>query len=88
MDGPRLHRIAVVGEVLAGFGATIRYLPAHSPEFHPIEMARSWLRRRMHKAASRKIRTLHEVIERDWIDLTPDLCAARVRHDGYGATST
>ena len=88
MDGPRLHRIAGVAEVLGGFGAAVRYLPAYSPEFNPIEMTWSWLKRRMRKEAPRKIRILREVVDRIWNCLTPDLCAAWVRHAGYGINST
>jgi transposase len=88
MDGPRIHRVAGVQEALAEFGATALYLPAYSPELNPIEMAWSWLKGALRKAAPRRIQGLREAIERVWSKITSDLCRAWIRHAGYAVPST
>ena len=38
MDNLRTHKIAGVREAIEAAGATVRYLPAYSPDLNPIEM--------------------------------------------------
>src|SRR5258708_19709593 len=44
MDNLRTHKIDGVRQAIAAVGATIRYLPAYSPDFNPIEMPFSKLK--------------------------------------------
>ena len=39
MDNLASHKVAGVKETIEGAGATLRYLPAYSPDFNPIEQA-------------------------------------------------
>ena len=43
MDNLRTHKIDRVRQALHAVGATVRYLPAYSPDLNPIEMAFSKL---------------------------------------------
>lgn len=43
MDNVRTHKVAGVAEAIAAAGATLRYLPAYSPDLNPIENAYSKL---------------------------------------------
>lgn len=88
MDGPRLHRVQGVAETLARFGALPCYLPAYSPELNPIEMAWSWLKAAIRKAAPRQIGLLRQTVEKHWARITASMCEAWIRHAGYIAPST
>ncbi len=86
MDGPSIHRVEGVAEVLAEYGATALYLPPYSPELNPIEMAWAWIKALMRRAPPRSLPVLRERIEELWARITPDLCAAWIRHCGYQST--
>lgn len=83
MDRPKIHRVAGVREAVEGRGATIIYLPAYSPELNPIEMAWSWLKRRLRKAPPRRIGDLIRRVRELWSTITATLCSAWVRRSGY-----
>ncbi len=53
MDNLRTHKIDGVREAIAAVGATVRYLPAYSPDLNPIEMAFSKLKAALRKGAKR-----------------------------------
>jgi transposase len=44
MDNLRTHKIDGVRQAIAAVSATVRYLPAYSPDLNPIEMAFSKLK--------------------------------------------
>lgn len=88
MDGPRIHRVEGVKEALAEFKATALYLPAYTPELNPIEMAWSWLKGRIRKAAPRRIKNLRRVVASAWSEITSALCQGWIRHAGYALPST
>lgn len=83
MDGPRLHRVAGVTEILAKHGASAIYLPPYSPELNPIEMCwsvmKAWIRQWTPRATDR----LLQAIDRAWEGVTEALCTAWIRHSGY-----
>ena len=51
MDNPRTHKVDGVAAAIAAAGATVRYLPAYSPDLNPIEMAFAKLKEAMRKGA-------------------------------------
>jgi len=58
MDNLRTHKIEGVREAIEAAGATVRYLPAYSPDFNPIEQAFSKLKMALRKGAARTVTTL------------------------------
>jgi len=53
MDNLASHKVAGVKETIEGAGATLRYLPAYSPDLNPIEQAFAKLKAALRKAAAR-----------------------------------
>jgi transposase len=82
-DGPSIHRVAGVVETLAEFGATALYLPAYSPELNPIEMTWAWVKKLVRDQPTQTLRLLCSLVASIWGQVTPDLCAGRLRHSGY-----
>lgn len=83
MDGPSIHRVEGVAEILAERGATVMYLPPYSPELNPIEMTWSWLKNLLRTVPPRKLSLLKDHVERHWATITKELCKGWVGHCGY-----
>jgi len=83
MDNLRTHKIDGVREAIAAVGATVRYLPAYSPDFNPIEMAFSKLKAALRKGAKRTVKELWRLIGKLVKSFVPDQCANYFRHAGY-----
>jgi transposase len=61
MDNLRPHKIDGFRDAIKAAGATLRYLPAHSPDLNPIEQAFSKLAA-LRKGAARTVTTLLKLI--------------------------
>ena len=72
-------------EAVRAAGATVRYLPAYSPDLNPIEMAFSKLKAALRKGAKRTVTELWKLIGRLVKSFAPDECANYFRHAGYRA---
>lgn len=83
MDNLRTHKIGGVREAIAAVGATVRYLPAYSPDLNPIEMAFSKLKAALRKGAKRTVTKLWKLIGKLVKSFAPDECANYFRHAGY-----
>jgi transposase len=68
MDNLRTHKVDGVREALRMIGATVRNLPAYSPDLNPIEMAFSKLKAALRKGALAINRQARQII-----------CAGRMR---------
>ena len=84
MDNLRTHKIEGVREAIEAAGATVRYLPAYSPDLNPIEQAFSKLKMALRKGAARTVTTLLKLIGRLIKTFAPEECANYFRHAGYG----
>jgi transposase len=84
MDNLRTHKIDGVARAIEAVGATLRYLPAYSPDLNPIEMAFSKLKTALRKGAARTVKALMKLIGRLIKTFAPDECANYFRHAGYG----
>ena len=73
MDNLRTHKIVGVREAIEGIGATLRYLPAYSPDLNPIEQAFSKLKAALRKGAARTVNAL------DFTSLPTSVCTRRMR---------
>lgn len=61
-DNLSSHKVAGVREAIEAVGATIRYLPAYSPDLNPIEKLFAKLKALLRRAAMRQVDTLWEHI--------------------------
>ena len=84
MDNLRTHKVDGVREAVEAAGAHVRYLPAYSPDFNPIEMAFSRLKAALRKGAARSVTALVKLIGKLVKSVAPDECANYFRHAGYG----
>ena len=66
-----------------GSRATVRYLPAYSPDLNPIEMAFSKLKTALRKGAARTVKALMKMIGKLLKTFAPEQCANYFRHAGY-----
>ena len=83
MDNLRTHKIDGVAAAIATAGATVRYLPAYSPDLNPIEMAFSKLKAALRKGAKRTVKELWRLIGKLVKSFAPGECANYFRHAGY-----
>jgi transposase len=84
MDNLRTHKIDGVRQAIETVGATVRYLPAYSPDLNPIELAFSKLKTALRKGAARTVNALWKLIGRLSRTFAPEQCVNYFRHAGYG----
>src|SRR5215813_11253140 len=82
-DNPPAHKVPGVREVIKARGATLRYLPRHSPDLNPIEMLFSKLNADVSKVADRTVPRLCRRIGSFARRLTADEVSNYFRHVGY-----
>jgi putative transposase len=75
MDNLASHKVAGVKEAIAQAGATLRYLPAYSPDLNPIEQVFAKLKAALRKAAARTFDALIDAIAQALADFPPKECA-------------
>jgi transposase len=78
------HKVAGVKEAIEAAGATLRFLPAYSPDLNPIEQVFSKLKAALCKGAARTVTRLVKLIGRLAKALGPEECANYFGHAGYG----
>ena len=66
-------------------GARLRYLPAYSPDFNPIEQAFAKLKTLLRTAAARTVPDLWTAIRNAFIRFKPDECRNYLAAAGYDA---
>ena len=71
-------------DAIEAAAATLRYLPAYSPDLNPIEQAFSKLKAALRKGAARTVTRLLKLIGRLAKTLAPEECANYFQHAGYG----
>lgn len=82
-DNLRSHTSAAARDLIAGTGATLRFLPPYSPDFNPIEQLFSKLKALLRKAAHRTVEALWEEIGTLLDTVSPAACANYFKHAGY-----
>jgi transposase len=83
MDNLPSHKVAGVREAIERAGATLRYLPAYSPDFNPIEQAFAKLKALLRKAAARSFEALIKAIAQALAQFKPQECANYIENSGY-----
>ena len=84
MDNLRTHKVEGVREAIEAVGATLRYLPAYSPDLNPIEQVFAKLKAALRKGAARTVTALWKLIGKLLKTFAPEECANHFRHAGYG----
>ena len=87
MDNLPGHRLPKVRQLIESTGARLLYLPPYSPDFNPIEMIWSKVKRLLRSAATRTVDALHEAFGRAMDAVTPGDIFGCFRHCGYATTS-
>ena len=87
MDNLRTHKVKGVREAIEAVGAKLRYTPAYSPDFNPIEQAYSKLKAGLRKAATRTVSSLTKKIGELVGTFAPCECTNYIREAGYGVKS-
>jgi transposase len=88
MDNLSSHKHPRVRELIESAGAKLLYLPPYSPDFNPIEMIWSKVKRLLRTAAARTIDALHEAFGLAMRAVTPVDILGCFRHCGYTTTSS
>ena len=79
------HKVAGVRQAIEAAGARLRYLPAYSPDFNPIEQAFAKLKTLLRTAAARTLPDLWTAIRNAFIRFKPDECRNYLAAAGYDA---
>jgi transposase len=82
-DNLSSHKSNQVREAIEAAGATLRFLPAYSPDFNPIEKAFAKLKAHLRRAAERSVDGLWKTIMRLAQLFTPTECANFFAACGY-----
>ena len=83
MDNLSAHKSSAVRDAIEAAGAELRFLPAYSPDFNPIEMAFSKLKAFLKKTAARTVDDLWDAIAQGINTFTPTECQNYFAAAGY-----
>jgi transposase len=83
MDNLSCHKTAEVERLVRSVGAEVRYLPAYSPDFNPIEEMFSKLKEALRSAAARTVDALIEAMGDALRSVTPGDIFGWFNHCGY-----
>lgn len=86
MDNLPGHRLPEVRELIESKGATLLYLPPYSPDFNPIEMIWSKVKRLLRSAAARTVEALHAAFGQAMDAVTSSDILGCFQHCGYATT--
>ena len=86
MDNLGSHKSPKIKAAIEAVGASLRYLPAYSPDLNPIEMAFSKLKAGLRKAAERAVDPLWNRIGKLLDDFTASDRAGYFRQAAYVST--
>jgi transposase len=84
LDNLCIHKAPAVSRLIAARGASVRYLPAYSPDLNPIEMAFAKLKSHLRQAAARTIGDLQSGLATSLNLFRPEHCQGFFQHARYG----
>ena len=87
LDNLSAHKSPVVDKLVEAAGCRVMRLPPYSPDFNPIEMAISKMKRLLRSAGRRTVAALYVAIDEALRAVTPGDAIGFVAHCGYIATS-
>jgi transposase len=77
------HKVVGVRQAIEAAGASLRWLPAYSPDLNPIEQLFAKLKALLKKAAHRTVEALWQEIGQLLDTVSPDECAHYFKAAGY-----
>ncbi len=83
MDNLRVHKTARVRQLIEEKGCQLRFLPAYSPDFSPIEEAFSKLKTVLRRSKARTREALEEAIVQALLTVTSQDAHGWFEHGGY-----
>lgn len=83
LDNLSVHRHAAVRAVLEAAGCHVRYLPAYSPDFNPIELAFAKLKAHLRAVGARAYAPLADAIGAGLATITTDDIVGYYGHCGF-----
>ena len=83
IDNVPFHKAAGVQKAIEAVGATLRYLPAYSPDLNPIELVFHPLKAFLRKAAERTVDGLNRSVGSFVRALVRSQCIEYFKHAGY-----
>ena len=84
MDNLSAHKVAGVRQRIEATGAELRYLPAYSPDFNPIEPCWGKVKQCLRALKARTVERLEEALTEAIASISPQNSLAWFRHCGYG----
>jgi transposase len=88
MDNLARHKTAEVSRLIESAGATVRHLPAYSPDLHPIEQLFSRLKAALRAAAARTVDAVIEAMGEALRAVRPSDIRGWFAHSGYPTGSS
>ncbi len=88
MDNLSAHKVSGVRQAIEAAGASLLYLPPYSPDYNPIEMIWSKVKKLLRDTAARSIDTLHTAIGNALAAVTLSDIANCFRHCNYRQVAT
>ena len=88
MDNASVHHVSKVAELIHGVGALLRFLPAYSPDFQPLEEAFSKVKYflKENEVIYDSTSTPSLLLTWAFTTVTPTDCMGYIRHTGYCTT--
>jgi len=83
LDNASFHHRESVQEMIEAQGATVKFLPAYSPEFNPIELCWSTVKAWIRKRFPRDVESLQHAITEAIHQVTTGNAEGWFRHAGY-----
>jgi len=83
MDNLGAHKREEIADLIAGAGATVKYLPAYSPDLNPIEKMWSKIKEFLRAAKARTSDALDAAIAAAFKKVTPEDAASWFASCGY-----
>jgi len=83
MDNLTAHKRPQVKELIEAAGASVLYLPPYSPDYNPIEMIWSKVKRLLRSIAARTVDSLHDAFGVAFTAVTTADIRGCFRHCGY-----
>lgn len=84
LDNLSVHKVAAARQAIEAAGCQLRFLPAYSPDFNPIEQVFSRLKAHLRTVEARTIDPLRTAIGDALNAVTAEQARATFRHAGYG----
>jgi transposase len=84
LDNLSVHKVVAARQAIEAAGCHLRFLPAYSPDFNPIEQVFSRLKAHLRAVEARTIAPLRTAIGEALNAVTTEQARTTFRHAGYG----